>query len=227
MKKTTSLACLDASTLKLIAVIAMVLDHVGMLLFPHISILRIIGRITLPIMAFFIGEGFRYTRDVKRYMLRLLLFAILTMYPFYLCFGWTQNVLFTLLLGLIAIYLVDNGCNEWVAVISMCAVSLFLMTDWMIFAVILVYGFYKADGNPKYIFLTWLGSAALFYGALTAYGFFDNFAALRLYAFELFTGLAMPLIFMYNGKRGFRAKYFFYLAYPLNFLVIYAILKLL
>ena len=61
---------LSASTLKIIACVAMVIDHVGAYLLPHIPILRVIGRLAFPIFAYFIAEGCRYTRHkLKRFLL--------------------------------------------------------------------------------------------------------------------------------------------------------------
>lgn len=76
----------DAYTLKMIAIVAMVIDHIAVLFFPNLIIFRIIGRLTLPIMAFFIAEGYTKTSNAKRYMIRLGLFAIISMIPYYLVY---------------------------------------------------------------------------------------------------------------------------------------------
>ena len=93
---------INTFTLKMIALIAMLCDHLGHTLFPQLSILRIIGRISFPIFAYVLVEGFFYTRDVKKYLTRLGLMALLSEIPFDLMasqkvleFGH-QNVFFTL-----------------------------------------------------------------------------------------------------------------------------------
>ena len=73
---------LDGTALKLIAVTAMILDHVGDNFFPDQIWMRIIGRMALPIFAFCIAEGFSHTRDRRRYLYRMGLFALLSEIPF-------------------------------------------------------------------------------------------------------------------------------------------------
>ena len=66
---------LTGNALKLIAAFAMVCDHAGLMLFPQVPILRVIGRLAYPIFAFMIAEGCRYTRNKKRYLGLLLALA--------------------------------------------------------------------------------------------------------------------------------------------------------
>ncbi|MEG0751236.1 MAG: TraX family protein [Oscillospiraceae bacterium] len=111
----TRFACLDAFWLKLIAVIAMLCDHLGYTGLASGDWLRLFGRIALPIYAFLLVEGFFNTHNVSRYALRLALFALISELPFDLMassgsslFCWdAQNVFFTLLLGLLTIAALD------------------------------------------------------------------------------------------------------------------------
>ncbi len=68
---------MNRNHLKIIACISMLIDHIGFVLFPHIEILRLIGRIAMPIFAFFIGEGCLYTKDRKKYFLRVFVLGII------------------------------------------------------------------------------------------------------------------------------------------------------
>ena len=83
MQKTLTRGGLDSNMLKLIAIAAMTADHIAWLLFPGYPtdplpiILHIIGRLTCPIMCFFIAEGYHYTRDIKKYTARLFVFAVI------------------------------------------------------------------------------------------------------------------------------------------------------
>lgn len=105
---------MDAFTLKLIAIISMGVHHAAMVLWQivpmwiHIPLYLIRG-VTFPIMAFFVVEGFRRTRNVKKYMLRLLIFGLISQVPYALAFGtsvWAPlNIVFAILLGLICLVL--------------------------------------------------------------------------------------------------------------------------
>ena len=96
---------LNGFHLKLIAACTMFIDHMGHTLFPTVLWLRCIGRLAFPIFCFLIAEGCVYTRDRRKYALRLLVFALLSEVPFDLMVGGTvwypysQNVLWTLLAG--------------------------------------------------------------------------------------------------------------------------------
>lgn len=79
---------ISAFWLKLLAIAAMTVDHIGYLFYPGVSWMRMVGRLTFPIMAFLIAEGYRHTHDLRRYETRLFVFALISMLPFYLAFGW-------------------------------------------------------------------------------------------------------------------------------------------
>lgn len=73
---------LDSNAIKLIAILAMTVDHIAWAVFPGYPraalplLMHLIGRITCPIMCYFIAEGFHYTHDVRKYTARLFLFAL-------------------------------------------------------------------------------------------------------------------------------------------------------
>ena len=84
---------LNSNHLKIIAIVAMTIDHIADLLYPFFPAeplpiaMHIIGRLTAPIMWFFIAEGYHYTRDVKKYLLRLGIFAIISHFAYCFAFG--------------------------------------------------------------------------------------------------------------------------------------------
>ena len=100
---------LSGSALKVIAVISMVMDHCAYYLMEHDTILyetlRCFGRIAFPVFAFLIAEGFRHTRNRRKYFLQLLFFAVISEVPWYLLNGadGTHNVMFTLALSVVAL----------------------------------------------------------------------------------------------------------------------------
>ena len=95
---------LDGFSLKIIAIAAMTVDHIAAVFFPTELWMRLIGRLTMPIMAFFVAEGYKYTRSVKRYLLRLLIFASISQVPFMVTFKSTNlNIMFTLAIAVLII----------------------------------------------------------------------------------------------------------------------------
>ena len=109
---------LNSFQLKCIAVITMIIDHTGAVLFPGELVFRYIGRISFPIFCFLLVEGFFHTRDMRKYMLRLGVFAVLSEIPYDLAFRGTmlefshQNVFFSLLIGVMMMYALEKS-SEW------------------------------------------------------------------------------------------------------------------
>lgn len=211
----------------------MLIDHIGYVLFPNILILRIIGRLSFPLFAFLIAEGYHYTRSVDKYMLRLFVFALISEIPFDLAFHGEllefhgQNIFFTLLLGLIAIksydYLRDkNIALAVISVFATCLISFYFKTDYYVFGVLIIFAFNKLRNAPKgklvvnAILLLLLTSViALSKGEFTL-----------LSTYQLFSIISLGLIYLYNGQSGKKLnnlKYVFYSFYPVHLLVIYLI----
>ena len=105
--------------LKLIAVISMIIDHIGKLFFPNFLFLQIIGRLAMPIFAFFIAEGFYYTKNKAKYLLTIFIFAILSQIPYnYMWHG--LNILFTFTLSLALLFMWEfiKKCSIFPKIIS-------------------------------------------------------------------------------------------------------------
>ena len=103
--------------LKIIALISMLSDHLGYIIFGRFSFMNCIGRLAFPIFAFSITEGFNHTKNLKKYLYRLSIFAIVSQIPFMLFMStftsrFSLNILFTLLLGLIAISIYDKATGD-------------------------------------------------------------------------------------------------------------------
>ena len=114
--RSTAANCIDlsAAALHIIAMALMLMDHLWATLLPAQDWLTCAGRLAFPIFAFMAVEGYFHTRNLKRYVLRLLLFALLSEVPFDLMYGGTwfypvhQNVIWTLLLGLLGVHLMET-----------------------------------------------------------------------------------------------------------------------
>lgn len=231
MKKT-----LNGDQLKLIAILAMTVDHVTDLIYPGFPavpaaiLLHIIGRLTAPIMWFFISEGFHYTHDIKKYLLRLGGFAVISHFAYCFAFGidpvpfrsgiFNQtSVMYPLFVGALVLWLQNSGVGmrEWqrTAVVFLLIWSAF-PGDWSCIAVLSVVGMYRNRGNLKKqmtAILPWV----LLYAAVSF--FFVNWAYGLV---QPFVFLVYPLLKQYNGQRGKGKgmKWFFYLYYPAHLAVI-------
>ena len=187
--------------LKLLAMLAMTADHIGAVFFPEIPLLRWIGRLAMPVLCFFIGEGLRHTRSPRRYLLRLTGFALLSELPFDLAFyggiEWGhQNVYFTLALGLLALWAIQSrGMEGWLLALTAALAAELLGCDYGMYGVLLILlldRFHRARSEQ-------LAGAALLNLA---------FFGLQTQTLSL---IALPLLWLYNGKRGRDDRRLFYL----------------
>lgn len=215
---------MNRNVLKIIAVISMLIDHIGAYIFPDAYWLRCIGRLAFPIFAFFIAEGMRYTRSRKRYVLTLLVFAIISQIPYgFLREFYYLNILFTFLIAIFAIFLIENyKKNETLYMIYLLllgSVLLFVeflnIVDYGIFGVLLILVFYFV--KDKKLSLS-LGAACLVLLTLKMM----LFAGFTLRSTVQFLSiLSLLLLYFYNGNKGkVNLKWLFYIFYPMHLLVI-------
>ncbi len=226
---------LNRDTLKYIAIFAMLLDHIAWFFLdfntPTAQIFHVFGRVTAPLMCSFIADGYVYTKNLKKYAARLLIFAVLSQIPWWLVHGnmfkLSLNMLFTLFFALLAVHAqasCETKAEKVFFITLLCAVT--LVCDWYVFAVLWCVIFYKYrdDEKKKYIFFSLV---ALAYFGYTVYSHSkampNNFsAALKTSLFALGSFLSIPLLLSYNGKKGrFKAsKWIFYIFYPLHLFII-------
>ena len=144
--------------IKLIAITAMVIDHVGLVFFPHILLLRIVGRLAFPLFAWLIANGAYYSKNTKIYLTRLFLFAVVAQIPFIFSNRlidpsfWELNVLFTLFLGLAAIVLMRKVQNSFTSVLIVVISALLaevLNTDYGALGVLAIVVFYLSFKDIK------------------------------------------------------------------------------
>ncbi len=238
MKKT-----LSATQLKIIAIIAMSIDHIAWgfvdMFSPLGQIMHVIGRLTIPIMCYFVAEGYEKTHDVKKYLLRMATFAVLAAVPFYMFFseeyGYRQNFIFDLFLALLALTVADSGkLKKGVKGLLLGCILLVsaIIGGWPIFPIILVLVFhYVKDFKKLCIYLG--GLVCVLEAVLIPLILLNNtyhFARYEWewYEFLYFFGfiLALPLIRLYNGERGkypLGNRYFFYIYYAAHFFVLWSI----
>lgn len=248
----------DAGTLKIVAAVTMFIDHLafafleipapgrsrlmdtlpnGMLL--H-ALCRVIGRTALPIFAFLIVEGYCHTRNRARYLLRLLVFALLSAYPFKALFypydhAIHSDTLFTLSLGLLAVWAVDRIFMSYIGLESRCGadaredrVSPAAEDPAMVRIVQIAVRGAIAGGAVWFCCYAAIRIGADYrYGGVLAVLFYYLFRNLRIVgvlgnyawlswynAMEIYSLVGAFLIQSYNGRRGRQIKYVFYLFYP-------------
>lgn len=210
-----NLKCLSGSQLKVFAIIIMTIDHVGATIFPQYIILRYIGRLAFPIFAFLIVEGMVYTHDSNKYLLRLAAFALISEIPFNLAFYqrvsyWgAQNIFFTLLIGGVCISIYQKAKNQWFGFLFLYFLSLsadLFQTDYGTVGVWLIFALYIVRGDLIKTAIVLIIVNACLFGGIQIYAIF-----------------AIIPICLYNGKRGFGMKQFFYGYYPVHLLILYLI----
>lgn len=219
---------MSALALRIVAMVCMLLDHLGYCLagrYPFLEPLRWIGRIAFPLYVFLIVNGFRHTSSRLRYALRLLIFTVISQLPYAMLFQakhgvfYSFNVFFTLLLALLVVWATDalrgGKVTRWFTPLpTLIVFSLyyfnFLHSDYGAKGILLAMVFYLFDGKKV---LTALGLlASVYYSKLIALAasllhvlrggkmLWPTFTAWELK--QLFSLLALVFIFLYNGKRG-------------------------
>lgn len=216
----------DSFFLKMLAIVTMTCNHAGYIFngqlpFEAYCMLIGVGGFTFPIMAYLVLVGYRHTRSVKSYALRMLVFALISEIPFWLFLGHEGNVMFTLLAGLLAFRLDDAVENRWLltgAVVLLALATLFC--DWGVIGVLAMYLFKRFEGRPGAVYLP-LAVVAVVAGAYGLQELAEESAdAIPSIAYACANMAAAPLLARYNGERGYPLKYFFYAYYPLHIAVL-------
>lgn len=238
---------LSADIIKYIAAAAMLIDHIAWCFVDTYTVLGMImhtiGRITAPIMCYFIAEGYHYTRNVKKYLLRLGIFAAISWIPFnymecgMLPFGagWLrlmQSVIFTFFLGLLALAVIHKEtipkAVRVIIVILLCIVS--VIGDWPVMGVVWIILFDRYRGNFKKQAIAFAVSSVVLI-TLPCIVIMGMTLAETLFQYGVL--LALVPLYFYNGGKGRGGgfnKWFFYIFYPLHMLLLglikYAILDM-
>ena len=214
MEHTKTKGCLDSLTLKLLAMALMLCDHLWATVLPGVMWLTAVGRIAFPIFAFQVAEGFQRTNDRKKYLLRMLVFALISEGPFDWAFFsgvyWGhQNVYFTLLLGLLAMKALDTsqtpeGMPALKGILGAAACFLaaaLLHCDYDVLGLALILALYMPRKDKR---------AQCIAGAVFS-------------LFEPVAPLAFGLVWFYSGERGGSSKleqWAFYWFYPAHIFVL-------
>lgn len=239
--------------LQMIAVIAMVIDHLAYFA-PVASvyyIMKFIGRVAIVIMCYFVAEGFYKTENIGKYILRMAIFAAISQIPYYLYMRWgaipqnfntlvvdifhNRNVIFTLLLGLILLTILKSDYNLVIKIIAIFAtLRLSKYSDWSYWAILWVVGFGLLFGSKKKQII-WLIAVLVLRLILSAWQVMSVLLATKEISYDHiyswlagFGGfIAVLLLPLYNGRRGNAPKWLWYVFYPAHLLLLVALKALL
>ena len=209
---------MDRTTIKWIAIICMALNHTAHILITPGTVLYnifiVTGYFTAITMCFFLAEGYKYTRNRRKYAARLLLCAVISQapYSFALQIG-NLNMMFSLFLALMVLKITDSKFLPYLirAILAVPVLILSLFTDWALSAPVFTLCFYRF-GKKGYI------PACIFYFLWRTINTGDPFTALIVLIPMILSGLVVNYI--YNGQRGRGMKWFFYLFYPAHLLIL-------
>ena len=214
--------------LKLIGIIAMLCDHTGNAVIENAPYLNYIGRIAFPIFAFQLVVGYTHTKDMKKYLVRLLIFAFISQIPFMLFTSTysekiSLNVFFTFLIGIIALLAYDKIKNKLLGfsvVLIISAIAQLLKVDYGAFGILLIFLFYFYKDDKFKILVPYIILCFIKYIP----DIIEHPAYYQIYLnLAFFTSLPIILISFYNNKQGPKLKYLFYIFYPLHFIILWAI----
>lgn len=222
----------SGNQLKLLALICMTIDHIGLFLLPRYTILRIIGRLAFPVFAWMIAEGCRYTRSMGKYLISIAVVGVLYQLEYFLLTGsMKMNILITFSLSVGLCWVLKatrEKSNRWLGVLRLAALAaVFLLTDivplllkktdyaidYGFIGVLLPVAIYLAQGKKQQL----LAAGAMLCLLAIWSGWTVQWASL----------LAVPLLAMYSGQRGKgRLKWLFYVYYPAHLTVLWLLLLL-
>ena len=215
---------MSSFALRCLALFAMVCDHAGLALFPDIGAFRCVGRLAFPLYCFLLTQGYLHTRNRLAYGRRLLMLALVSEIPFDLLIfarpvcAAEQNALFSLLLGMMALYaadtLKDRPVQAWLAVMAVCVCAMAANVSYGWLGPVLCLAAYFGRNNR-------LRMAMYIAGALLLYTF--SLALSDVAASWVLVSLCAPLalipMLLYSKKPGPRSRvlsFLFYAAYPLH-----------
>lgn len=224
---------LTSNQIKLIAIVAMTIDHFTWVFFPGcqkiwwVIGLHVIGRLTAPIMWYFIGEGFYYTKNVKSYILRLFIFAIISHFAYNFAGGipfipngiFNQtSVMWSLAWAVVLMIIFTterlSQAAKIVIIIIICLIT--FPSDWSTIAAMCPVFLYLNRNNFKRQALSLLIWTLMY--AAVYFIFIDKVYGIL----QMCTLLSLPILRLYNGKRGQwkGMKWFFYFYYPAHLVAV-------
>lgn len=229
---------LTNNALKIIACISMVFDHIGVIMFPEVMWLRAVGRLAYPLFAFCLAEGCYYTKDkIKHLIVIAMLGVAIQLFEYVFLEMIDLSIFIVFSISIILIYLlddIDKAIRNKKKLLSFISITVFVAL--LIGLNILVYYSLIFDANFGYYGIIvpvilyavkkYLNKHSwwIYVDCILLIGLFVARTIMTNNVYVLFSLFVIPLLLMYNGKRGkWKIKYFFYFFYPLHLAAIYLI----
>ncbi|MBO7357578.1 MAG: hypothetical protein J6U37_03530 [Lachnospiraceae bacterium] len=220
---------LNSNAIKFIALISMTIDHVGLMLFPDMMMLRYIGRLAFPIFAYMIAEGCFYTRNKKKHFLMIFGLGVLCQFVYYFALNsLNQGILIAFSLSVLTIYSIDFAFIKREQYIRLLLPAGMLILDAFLclyLPTLLPHTDYAVDYGIVGVLLPvliYLGKEKVQKLAFTCLGII--LLSLEMGPWEWYALLALIPLALYNGEKGkLNTKYLFYVYYPLHLAVIYGL----
>lgn len=228
--------------LKLIALITMIIDHIGASLFPNEILFRLIGRLSFPIFAFSLSEGYIHTKSKERYFKRLFMFSMVSLIPYILLFGGYKdiksflyvmrvaplkailsrlNIGFTFCISFISLRLIDKirkdrKCvKNYIFLLIVFIISKVIGIDYSMYGVLAVMVFYIFRGNNKLIYISFMLIPLSLIGTYS----------LEVIVLQYIAILSLPIIFYLKdnkiNKKIKLPKWIFYSVYPVHIILLW------
>lgn len=236
---------INRTVLKIIALVSMTIDHFGYIFFPQVYIFRYIGRLAMPLFAYMIAEGCFYTRNRLKYFLSIFILGLICFFVYLIVENNLYiNILLVFSFAILLIYLYDliikqiKGKDKYKIIKLFSSIFTFILIifiaiffsyskiftnnyinihmDYSLFGILISFMSYLSFKN-KWIRII-LFSISVFLCSL----YFELYE--HSVQGQFYSMLSIPIIFLYNGKKGkYELKYFFYLYYPLHLVILYGI----
>lgn len=191
-----------ANVLLIIGALSMIIDHIGVIFFPQITFMRVIGRLALPIFAYGVAQGYHHTSSLSKYIRRLLIFGLIAQVPFiFVLDAYTLNILFTFVVSLLLIFTIEK--QKYFLAVLVFALSVFAPLEYGLYGVLMVVLFYFLRSKKL---ANALALTLLTIGHFIVHGFIIQTFAI--------VGVVFALYYPFKNISFNLPRYFFYWFYP-------------
>lgn len=205
---------MSSSMIKAIAIITMIIDHVGAILFPHMIILRIIGRIALPLFAWQLSISVDKTHDTNKLLTRIFIFAVISQIPYTMLFGNRLNIFFSFSLSVMTLILYKKEKYAGYLALSLSIImSQMLNIEYGWYAILMVFLFYSTKGD--------------FLNTVMSQTFLNTVYCLMNPSLQAYAVLALLIIGLYNHEKGslYNYRLAMYSIYPIHMILLISLSK--